>query len=198
MSAKLFSELKLVTDNVLSILNHLRFSGFMPTLRSGSNPSPMRQLAGYIDARNYPRRFGLHEIFKCVYLGIWLQAYTQLPRMQSRQCGARPNNPPSTKYPSLIFPYKVPPILHLVIPITALKTSSSFFMKCKHMEPLAFFTGHWPDYCCLQYELCRLSPVTTNDACCPSASVKTVLTVRNFQCMAIDFFWFLIAVAKSF
>ena len=47
-------------------LSRLRFSGFTPTLRSGSDPSLTQQWAGH--AQNYPRTFGLHKIFKCAYL----------------------------------------------------------------------------------------------------------------------------------
>ena len=39
-------------------------------------------------ARNYPRTFGLHEIFKCAHLKFTVygrkQTYTQLPQMQLR------------------------------------------------------------------------------------------------------------------
>ena len=41
---------------------------FTATLRSGSGPSPTRQL-GISHARNYLRTFG-HEIFKCVHLNL--------------------------------------------------------------------------------------------------------------------------------
>ena len=49
-------------------LSGIHSSGFMPTLRSGSSPSPTRQWAGILHARNFLRTFGLHEIFKCVHL----------------------------------------------------------------------------------------------------------------------------------
>ena len=57
-------------------LSGLHSSGFTPTLRSGSSPSPTRQQAGILHAQNFLRTFGLHEIFKSVHLkfyGIWQQ-----------------------------------------------------------------------------------------------------------------------------
>ena len=38
---------------------------------------------GISHAQNYPRTFGLHEIFKCAHLK-YIHTYTQLPHMQSR------------------------------------------------------------------------------------------------------------------
>ena len=51
-------------------------ASFMPTLHSGSSPSWTWKRAGHSHARNYPRTFSLHEIFKCTHLkiyGIWPQ-----------------------------------------------------------------------------------------------------------------------------
>ena len=48
-------------------LSRLRSSGFTPTLRSGSSPSPTQQRAGHIACR---RTFGLYEIFKCAHLNL--------------------------------------------------------------------------------------------------------------------------------
>ena len=51
-------------------LSRLRSLGFTPMLHSGSSPSPTQQRAGISHAQNFPRTFGLHEIFKCAYLNF--------------------------------------------------------------------------------------------------------------------------------
>ena len=71
----------------LPCVRHLHSSGFMPTLRSGSSPSPTQQRAGHIACTNYPRMFGLHEIFKCAHLKftvLWPQ--TDIHTINFRKC----------------------------------------------------------------------------------------------------------------